>query len=184
METYICEICGEEKPITDFYKEVSKRGHTKNCIECIKKRKKEYYKKNYDKIKEARQKDENNHVLRQRRYVKNNKEKVQKTNTEQYCKNREKRINYAREHRKKFPAQEHAHQVLRSAIRSGRMVRPDECSICHKKCKPQGHHEDYSKPLDVIWLCRSCHTLVHRDYFNKYAKLLNEVKKKESNDEI
>ena len=182
MESYVCEICGVEKPITDFYKEVSKRGHTKNCIECIKKRKKEYYKNNPEKLKETIKRDNAGRVLRQRGYSKRNKEKVLKMNTEQYYKNREKRIEYAREHRKKFPKQEHAHQVLRSAIRSGQIIRPDECEICHKKCKPQAHHEDYSKPLDVIWLCRSCHSLVHRDYFNEYARLLNDIKK-ESEDE-
>jgi hypothetical protein len=46
-------------------------------------------------------------------------------------------------------------------IRAGRMVRPDRCEKCSRLCKPQGHHDDYSKPLIVRWLCASCHKLEH-----------------------
>ncbi len=28
--------------------------------------------------------------------------------------------------------------------------------------KVQAHHEDYSKPLEIIWLCTSCHGIRHR----------------------
>lgn len=31
----------------------------------------------------------------------------------------------------------------------------------------QMHHEDYDKPLEVIWLCRECHLDLHR--INDYA---------------
>ena len=54
------------------------------------------------------------------------------------------------------------YSIYTSALRSGALNRPSECSVCGKKCKPHGHHTDYSKPLDVKWLCRKCHADAHR----------------------
>jgi len=46
-------------------------------------------------------------------------------------------------------------------IRKGRIKRPSECSNCNKPCKPDAHHDDYNKPLEVSWLCRRCHLIHH-----------------------
>lgn len=50
------------------------------------------------------------------------------------------------------------------ALKEGRLVRPDACSRCGGDGDGkaiEGHHHDYTKPLDVEWLCRSCHRLAH-----------------------
>ena len=36
------------------------------------------------------------------------------------------------------------------------------CLFCGDKFSVQGHHENYSKPLDVLWLCRSHHADLHK----------------------
>lgn len=41
-------------------------------------------------------------------------------------------------------------------------IPPKNCSDCGKNGKVDGHHNDYSKPFDVIWLCRQCHANIHR----------------------
>jgi hypothetical protein len=43
------------------------------------------------------------------------------------------------------------------AIKQGVLIRPDACKQCGKVCKPDAAHFDYARPLDVRWLCRSCH---------------------------
>lgn len=48
---------------------------------------------------------------------------------------------------------------VRRAVANGRLVKPAECSECSTAgVEIQAAHSDYSKPLDVRWLCRSCHT--------------------------
>ena len=54
-----------------------------------------------------------------------------------------------------------AHVILGSAVMSGRKEKPLTCSACGSGGRIHGHHEDYSKPLDVIWLCPKCHHSRH-----------------------
>lgn len=45
------------------------------------------------------------------------------------------------------------------ATKTNTLIRPNKCSECLVKCKPEADHADYNKPLDVVWLCKSCHTI-------------------------
>jgi len=47
------------------------------------------------------------------------------------------------------------------AIRDGK-IEKFPCSVCGNIAS-EGHHEDYTKPLEVIWLCRKHHTLKHAE---------------------
>ena len=38
-----------------------------------------------------------------------------------------------------------------------------KCEFCGDKKDLHRHHLDYSKPLDVIILCRNCHRLIHKE---------------------
>lgn len=58
------------------------------------------------------------------------------------------------------PHKKRAANMVNNAIRAGRLER-GACEICGKKA--QGHHEDYSKPLEVRWLCPAHHALVHAE---------------------
>jgi hypothetical protein len=68
-----------------------------------------------------------------------------------------------------------ARNTVNKAVAAGELTRPDSCERCGRVPERRrwdgstfyplnGHHEDYSKPLDVIWLCASCHQLAHPKY--------------------
>ena len=55
-----------------------------------------------------------------------------------------------------------ASSVLARAVRSGKILRPRRCEDCGVIPKRiHGHHEDYNKPLAVIWVCSMCHRRRH-----------------------
>ena len=56
-----------------------------------------------------------------------------------------------------------ARLAVRLAVKEGRLVRPAECPSCLWTGIIHGHHEDYANPLDVVWLCASCHAKYHAD---------------------
>jgi hypothetical protein len=49
-------------------------------------------------------------------------------------------------------------------VRIGNIIRPKICENCGQEKKIEGHHEDYNKPFDVIWLCKLCHGAKHKKY--------------------
>lgn len=72
-------------------------------------------------------------------------------------KNKEKYINHVRKWQKTNKIKHNAHQMVHRAVERGFLIRKEYCERCNMKCKTEGHHEDYKKPLEVIWLCRLCH---------------------------
>lgn len=141
MESKICFKCGERKPLTEFYAHAQMAdGHLNKCKECTKKDVHENYQKHRD-------------------YYRNDYEHSEKRVT-----SRRKRSNKAlRKWREKYPEKDRAHRILHYHLRKGNISRPAVCQRCGKECIPDAHHSDYSKPLDVMWLCRQCHHVTHQE---------------------
>ena len=61
---------------------------------------------------------------------------------------------------KKNPEKQKAHKIIARVIKAGR-IKKQPCQVCGN-IKVDGHHPDYSKPLEVMWLCHSHHMELHR----------------------
>ena len=70
------------------------------------------------------------------------------------------RPNYQREYRESNPLKYQAHCVVNNAVRDGRL-KSLPCEVCSIAKGVHAHHEDYSKPLDVVWLCAIHHSERH-----------------------
>jgi hypothetical protein len=57
------------------------------------------------------------------------------------------------------PEKYKAHNAVNNAVRDGKL-KQQPCFMCNSD-KAHAHHVDYSKPLDVIWLCAGCHQTQH-----------------------
>ncbi len=144
-----CKSCGLRKYEAEFYRAANaKSGRFSSCKDCVKARVTERRAENIEYVRE---------YDRARGLLPHRKEAVT-----------------ARAHRYKgkYPASKWrgrnpekwaAHLKVNNAIRSGKLARQSHCSKCGSPYNVQAHHEDYSKPLDVVWLCSRCHMARHRE---------------------
>jgi len=79
------------------------------------------------------------------------------------------RSSISRRYRQKNTDKYKAHWKVQAALRSGVLVRPDNCEKCGLKCKPHGHHDNYASPLAVRWLCIDCHAHYHNSLKDEYS---------------
>lgn len=99
--------------------------------------------------------------------------KCKACNRRDVAENRLKRIEYYREYDRKRgarsgfnvskdPTKMRARSKAIRAIRSGKIPRPERCAACAERTRLHAHHDDYTKPLEVIFLCPVCHKERHR----------------------
>ena len=80
-------------------------------------------------------------------------------------KHRGNRTAQSQRYRDKYSFKNNANQALYRAMCKNTIKKPDTCEICHKKTDKEreisGHHIDYSKRLEVVWVCQNCHNKLH-----------------------
>lgn len=156
-----CTSCFAEKDESEFY--LSSKGRpSSRCKECTKARVRAYYAANVDKRKEY---DKNRAMLPHRvsarlayQATENGREAVSRGH-KKYNKSPLKK-QAMRRYEERYPSKRLAHIKCGNAIRDGRLIR-QPCEACGE-AKSQAHHDDYSKPLNVRWLCTKHHAEWHR----------------------
>ena len=131
-----CFKCGTIQPLANFYKHPQMPdGHVNKCKECNKKDVQENYAK------------------RREQYLAYDQKRQQTPERKQ------KQLEYQRRRRANKRERYIAHTAVGNAVRDGRLERLP-CEVCGN-AKSEGHHDDYSKPLDVRWLCFKHHREHH-----------------------
>lgn len=164
MEMRKCKVCGEEKPITEFYKHAG-YPDTK-CKECAKAYSRRYAEEHAEHYKQYRKQRYMEHreedMLRNKAWREANRDKhnayCRKWNNEHADDRRE----YLREYRIAHPERMRAQGIVNTRISRGKLTKPMACEVCGKVGRVEAHHADYSKPLDVMWVCKKCHYILDK----------------------
>lgn len=137
--TRTCAHCRETKPLGEFEKKAGKpHGRGYRCRPCAAARVRRYYRAHPDERRAYAKKRESALGPRPR-----------------------KRPTHA-ENKARAPDRTIAHWKVANAIKGGTLVRPSTCEKCGDTGRIHAHHDDYSKPLNIRWLCHDCHMAVHR----------------------
>lgn len=65
--------------------------------------------------------------------------------------------------RERFPMKYRARNAVNNAVRNGKLIK-QPCEVCGRTKDIHGHHDDYSKPLEVRWLCPPHHKAWHLEH--------------------
>ena len=142
-ECGVCKRCGNREAVKRYRERHPDRRKESCKKQNIKKKKSGYFQKKYQENPSYREKT----LARNKKRAKENPEAVKLEVKRHQEKNREKYL---------------ARQCLRRAVNRGKIIKPVNCERCGmKKERIEGHHNDYSKRLDVEWLCVDCHKLEH-----------------------
>jgi len=131
LEEKWCFKCGLAKPRSEFYRHSRMAdGHLGKCKACTKLDVRRHYRETLP----ARKAYERKRTQQKAR--------------------RAMQRRYSVERRQRDPKKYAARSAVSNALRDGRLTKqPCKCG----ETKVQAHHHDYSKPLDVEWLCFRCH---------------------------
>ena len=144
----ICKECGIKKPLAEYYvHKAMADGHLNKCKLCVRSRVAKYAEDHSDYYKSYEQKRAMlpQRVEARKRYAKTEqgKQAIQRAQ---------------KKYKQNYPMRDFARNAVNNALRDGK-IQKLPCFICGEIA--EAHHPDYSRPLDVMWLCNSHHREVH-----------------------
>lgn len=144
MQTKRCNRCGITKDASAFYR--TSRGHLRSmCKPCLLAYNATHHlgidvePSDVEAIRKANRE-------RMREYIKGNASMYQRS----------------RRYMARYPERRRAWKAVERAVARGRLTRPDRCA-CGRAMPVIAHHDDYTRPLDVAWLCHACHRARHEE---------------------
>lgn len=152
-----CFKCSVDKPVDDFYRHPQMAdGRLGKCKECAKRDVSENYAKRRD------------YYVSYERGRARLVHRVEARKTYSQTPQGKEAMRRARLfYRERYPIKYVAKTMASNAIRAGTLAR-QPCEVCGEP-KSEGHHDDYTKPLEVRWLCKRHHVEWHRSNKAKVA---------------
>lgn len=156
MKQKQCFKCLRYLTLDDFYRHSQMAdGHLNKCKSCTKADVSKYRAENLERCQEY---DRNRfqydmerrslQIQYVREWARNNPEKLAEVKSQWAVRN---------------PDKTNCHKLLHHAVRNGSLTKADACQACGtSEGRIHGHHPDYTKPLEVMWLCAACHSRQHR----------------------
>lgn len=148
----LCPHCKIGKPLDeDFQKNKARCGGFNSwCKACSKPQQQQWARNHPEKVRASQQRWNEQHPeaakQKQRRYRQAHPELVaQRTTYERHT----------------HPERVKARKAVYYALKTRKILKPSMCQHCGETKPLQAHHKDYSRLLDVEWLCVRCHTLHH-----------------------
>lgn len=135
-KTRQCSKCGVVKPLSEFcYDQRRPLGVGSHCKSCHSAYGRKWHQEHPDTSKA---------------HLRNRVNKWRQANHGRY-------LDYSRNRYAERPEIGRAHAAVRRSIKNGTLVK-QPCAVCGSE-DSESHHDDYSKPLEVIWLCGPHHWL-------------------------
>jgi len=131
-----CSKCGVERDASQFQKRMASKDFlTSSCKACL---------KEYDKKRDQ----DPSRIQMKKDYAMTEKGKAARGRAQQKW-------------LESNPIKRAVHITTGNAIRDGKLIK-QPCEYCEDKVV-HAHHDDYTKPLEVRWLCSKCHEKWHEE---------------------
>lgn len=170
----ICTKCKRSVTLGSYYRnKENKNGLHSWCIDCCREQNlKRYSKERWD---EYYKNDKERRDQYQISYYEQNKERVAARCHAYNQKHRAHQNELHIKWRLANPMAVKAHSIVYDALKEGTLTKLPFCECCGKEgTLIEAHHEDYSEPLNVIWLSRGHHRRHHK---GNHPELSERIKK-------
>ncbi len=166
-----CSKCGEAKPLDDYSRNShAPDGREWRCKVCVRASSRAYYAANREVhvaySRKYREKDPTKVAEGQRRRNAEDPQRVRAYavgyRQRHPTRVRQQQADYCRRNREKS----NAHSAVNNAKKAGKLIPALACERCghdFSVYRREAHHEDYTKRLEVEWLCSLCHKTHHRE---------------------